>query len=318
MERSREQQTASTLLMIRPVAFAYNAQTAQTNRFQDAGLALDAGEAQRRAGLEFDGLVHALRSAGVRVLVFDDTPEPHTPDALFPNNWVSFHEDGTQVVYPLQAENRRHEVRRDLLAALEQEHGFAPSRTVDLRALVPAEMYLEGTGSLVLDRVHTIAYACLSPRTHAAAAQRFAQELGYEVLTFHAADAGGVPVYHTNVLLCVGRLFAALCTPAIGDRAECERVTRSLRDTGHELIELSMPQLEAFAGNMLEVRSEAGEARIVMSTRALRSLTQGQRERLEHYGEIVTAPLDTIEGLAGGSARCMLAEVFLPSRRHDA
>ena len=315
VERSREQQTTSTLLMIRPVAFAYNAETAETNRFQDAELAIEPAEAQRRAGLEFDGLVSALRGAGVRVLVFDDTPEPHTPDALFPNNWISFHGDGTQVIYPLQAENRRREVRSDVLEALAAEHGLAPSRTVDLRALVPADTYLEGTGSLVLDRAHAIAYACHSPRTHAAALERFALEMSYQVIAFHAVDAGGVPVYHTNVLLCVGRAFAALCTPAISDRAECECVTRSLRDTGHDLIELSFQQMDAFAGNMLEVQSDSGEARIIMSASARRSLMPEQLECIERHGEIVATPLETIEGLAGGSARCMLAEVFLPRRR---
>lgn len=314
MEGSREQQTASTVLMIRPVAFTYNAETAETNRFQHTGLSIEPAEAQRRAGAEFDGLVNALRGAGVDVVVFEDTPEPRTPDALFPNNWVSFHGDGTQVIYPMQADSRRREVRSDVLGALETEHGFAAARTVDLRTLVPAQTYLEGTGSLVLDRPNAIAYACYSPRTHPAALERFAQEMDYDVIGFHAVDACGVPVYHTNVILCVGRAFAALCTPALADAAERERVTRSLCDTGHELIELSFQQMEAFAGNMLEVQSASGAARIVMSTGARDSLTAEQLGRIERHGQVVAAPLETIESLGGGSARCMLAEVFLPRR----
>lgn len=301
--------------MIRPVAFAGNPQTRPSNAFQQ----LDSGEvgaANQAAALrEFDGLVGALEKAGVTVHVFDDTHEPHTPDSIFPNNWVSFHADGTVVLYPMLAENRRLERRLDLLEVLSTKHGFHASRVLDLTRHEHAGRYLEGTGSLVLDRVHRIAYACVSPRTDLDVLGDFAQQLDYDIVAFEAHDAAGMAIYHTNVLMSVGERFAAVCLSAI--RAdERDGVLNQLRGTGRTVIDLSMQQMNAFAGNMLELGSSLTGSVVAMSERARDALTVEQRATLESSaGPIVAAPIPTIEQLGGGSVRCMLAELHIPKKQ---
>lgn len=310
---SREPQSASDVLMIRPTSFAGNPQTLPSNGFQGTIARLSAAEVQSAAALELDELVSALTNAGVRAHVFVDTPEPHTPDAIFPNNWVSFHADGTVVLYPMLAENRRHERRTELLERLSVERGFRIARIIDLTCHERQGKFLEGTGSLVLDRVNRIAYACISPRTDMDVLGDFAQQLDYEVVAFEALDAAGTPVYHTNVLMCVGTRFAAICSACI--RAdERQGVLDMLRTTGHEIVDLSLAQLVEFAGNMLELRSARGENVIAMSKRALESLSASQRAVLERSGPIVAASIPTIETLGGGSVRCMLAEIHLPKK----
>ncbi|HKU17143.1 MAG TPA: arginine deiminase-related protein [Steroidobacteraceae bacterium] len=307
---SDELQSTADILMIRPVRFGSNPETLESNRFQTAQSELAAG-AQLAAAAEFDGLAAALRAAGVNVHVFEDTPEPHTPDSLFPNNWVSFHADGSVVLYPMLAPNRRAERRNDLLEALSARHGFRIRRVLDLTPHEGAGKFLEGTGSLVLDRVHRIAYACVSPRTDLDVLGDFAQQLDYEVVAFEAVDAGGAPIYHTNVLMCIGTRFAAVCSACIRED-ERAAVLDALRTTGHTLVDLSMEQLGAFAGNMLELRSARSGHVVAMSSRALDSLSPQQRGLIEqHAGPIVAAPIPTIETLGGGSVRCMLAEIHL-------
>jgi hypothetical protein len=306
-------QSAADLMMIRPARFAANPLTAASNRFQSVGSDATLQRDRSAALAEFDALVEQLRRAGVRVHVFDDTDEPHKPDAIFPNNWVSFHADGTVVLYPMMADNRRLERRMDLLEALDLEHGFHIARTIDLSPRESAGKFLEGTGSLVLDRIHRIAYACLSPRTDMDVLGEFAQRLDYEVVAFDAVDRSGAPIYHTNVVMSVGTAFAAVCGACIG-ASQRDAVIGRLRATDHDVIELTEDQLHAFAGNMLEVRSASGAPVIAMSETALRSLSSEQRRRLERHGEIVSTPIPTIERLGGGSVRCMLAEVLLPQR----
>ncbi|HJY41076.1 MAG TPA: arginine deiminase-related protein, partial [Steroidobacteraceae bacterium] len=248
------------------------------------------------------------------VHVIDDTPEPHTPDSLFPNNWVSFHADGSVVLYPMLAPNRRAERRNDVLEALSASHGFRIARVLDLTAHESRDKFLEGTGSLVLDRVHRVAYACVSPRTDVDVLGDFAQQLDYDVVAFEAVDAAGAAIYHTNVLMCVGTRFAAVCSACIRED-ERAAVIDALRTTGHSIVDLSMEQLAAFAGNMLELRSARAGGVVAMSTRARDSLSPQQRGLIEqHAGPIVAAPIPTIETLGGGSVRCMLAEIHLPKK----
>ncbi len=308
----KEPQLASTVMMIRPVRFESNPLTAASNRFQGRNEA-SAAEQQAQALEEFEGLVTALRDAGINVIVIDDTPEPHTPDAIFPNNWISMHADGRVVLYPMEAENRRTERRMDIVDHLDKEAGRIVSDVVDLSGHEAVGHFLEGTGSMVLDRANRIAYACLSSRTHLDPLGDFAQRMGYEVVAFEAVDSGGVPIYHTNVLMNVGEALAVICDEAIPREDQREAVLMRLRETGHEVVSLSYAQLDAFAGNMLELRNARGERVLAMSRQALDSLDNEQRAALEANGRIVSAPIDNIESSAGGSVRCMLAEVHLPT-----
>lgn len=300
-------------MMIRPVTFAGNVQTQASNLFQAREPGVASANAQKLAAAEFDALVAALRAGGVNVHVFDDTPEPHTPDSIFPNNWVSFHADGTVVLYPMLALNRRAERREDLLHALSATHNYRIGRVIDLTSHERNEKYLEGTGSLVLDRMHRIAYACVSPRTDLDVLGDFAQQLDYDIVAFEASDAECAPIYHTNVLMSVGERFAAVCAECIRED-ERAGVIDALRSTGRRVIELTLDQMTAFAGNMLELSSAKGPI-VAMSARALEALSAAQREVLvECSGPIVASPIPTIETLGGGSVRCMLAEIFLPKR----
>ncbi len=308
-----EQQCAADVLMIRPANFAGNPQTAATNRFQQAGSA-DISATQSAAAAEFDGLVAALRAAGVRVHVAQDTAAPVKPDAIFPNNWFSTHADGSLVLYPMLAENRRWERRLDLIQALAMQEGFKISRTVDLTSHEARGEFLEGTGSLVLDRVNRFAYACVSPRTDLNVLGAFAQQLDFELVTFEATDRSGVPLYHTNVLMCIGTGFAAIASAAIRE-TERAGVLGALRSTGHEIIDLTYGQLEGFAGNMLALRDDRGAPLIALSTSALDVLEPQQRAALSRLGgPLISTPIPTIEKFGGGSVRCMLAEIHLPRR----
>ncbi len=312
-----ESQLASTVLMIRPVRFESNPETAESNRFQGRTGA-SAAEQQQAASAEFDGLVAALGEHGVTVLVFDDTPEPHTPDSVFPNNWVSFHADGRVVLYPMEATNRRLERRLDIIEQIGDEHGFAVSEIVDLSGHEGDGQYLEGTGSMVLDRSGHLAYACLSSRTHLGPLGDFAQRMDYEVVSFDAVDRDGVPIYHTNVLMNVGEALAVICDEAISREDQRAAVLQSLQDSGRKIISLSYDQLDAFAGNMLELRGPGGGRLVAMSQQAYDSLDDEQRRTLRDNGEVLAVPIDNIEASAGGSVRCMLAEVHLPqSPRED-
>ena len=300
--------------MVRPAAFNYNPQTAATNKMQRTAVQA-AASPQAQALSEFEQFTQALRSEGIEVCAVEDSPDPPKPDAIFPNNWVSFHQDGTLVLYPMQAENRRLERRPEIISAVVQQLGFKVTRVVDLTAHENAGRFLEGTGSLVLDRRNRIAYASLSPRTHPAVVEEWARELGYEVVLFEACDRQGVPYYHTNVLMCVGARIAVLgsCAMSAEDRA---RVIEKLEITGHDVIEIQYDEIEQFAGNMLELASwdEAlGDYRLlVMSETARRALRPEVYTRLSAGTDYILAvPVPTIERLGGGSVRCMIAEVFL-------
>jgi len=285
--------------------------TAESNVFQGRSNATPQ-EQQKAAAVEFDALVDALRSARINVLVENDTSDPHTPDSIFPNNWVSFHGDGRVVLYPMEAHNRRTERRRDIIDRLANEHGFQITDILDLSEHEAAEHYLEGTGSMVLDRSNKVAYACLSSRTQLGPLGDFAQRMDYDVVSFDAVDRNGVPIYHTNVLMNVGEAMAVICGEAIARDEQREAVLARLAASGHSIVHLSFEQLDAFAGNMLELRNSDGERVLAMSTQAWDSLDAAQRASLKENARIVSVPIDTIESSAGGSVRCMLAEVHLP------
>ena len=307
----QEQQLATTVLMVRPVKFQSNPMTAESNLFQGRSTATP-DEQQTAAVGEFDTLVAALREAGISVIVTDDLPEPHTPDSIFPNNWVSFHSDGRVVLYPMEAPNRRTERRTEVIERLNTEFGFHVSEIVDLTAHERDLHYLEGTGSMVLDRANHIAYACLSTRTQLDPLGDFAQRMDYDVVAFDAVDRGGIPIYHTNVLMNIGESLAVICDVAIPDDNQRKAVLARLKDSGHEVVSLSYDQLDAFAGNMLELRSNNGERIVAMSSQAHASLTEAQLTILKANGQILSSSIDNIEMSAGGSVRCMLAEVHLP------
>jgi hypothetical protein len=302
----RNSQTTSHVLMVRPWSFFSNPETAVTNAFQSTDHT-DAVTPQAQA--EFDQMVARLRELGVSVTVVQDTPEPLTPDAVFPNNWLSTHADGTVITYPMQPSNRRTERRDDVVCALGAEHGFEIRRQLDLSSLEAQDIFLEGTGSLVLDRVNRRAYACYSPRTHEAAFARFCAEMNYDAVGFDAAGSDGTPVYHTNVLMCVGSKFIVVCLDSIREKQR-DQVKRTMAQD-HEVIAISLAQMNAFAGNMLELQDANGRALIVMSQTAHDCLNDQQREQLAGYGQLVALSIPTIE-TAGGSVRCMLAEIFLP------
>jgi hypothetical protein len=308
----QEPQSAGTVLMVRPACFGFNPQTAGSNAFQHpAHLPHDAAQAKVLA--EFDALAEALDSVGVTVLVAADTPEPPKPDAIFPNNWVSFHADGTVTLYPMLAPNRRLERRDEILERVVRGGGFRVARTVDLTHREHEEKYLEGTGSVVLDRSHRIAYACESPRTDLDVLGEFAQLLDYELMAFEALDGAGQPIYHTNVLMAVGSGFAVVCGEAIGRDLQRDAVFSRLETTGREIIDISLTQMLEFAGNILELAPGKGTV-IALSERALRSLSPEQRRALESHGELLAVAIPTIERLGGGGVRCMLAEMHLPRR----
>jgi len=300
-----EAQAAGAVLMIRPRHFGANAETAATNFFQ--GDAQAAPDSALRAQREFDALAFALASAGVLVYQFNGLPKPALPDEVFPNNWLSLHADGTAVLYPLLAENRRRERRPDIITALQREHGLRVKRVVDLTELETRGQYLEGTGSLVLDRTRRVAYAALSPRTHPSALAEFGRAFGYETVAFTAVDRATRPIYHTNVLLSLGTRFAALCTSSIADAAERRAVCACIESSGREIIDLSFAELEQFAGNLLELNGVQGPV-IALSAGALAALATDKRHALERFGRLVTADIATIERVGGGSVRCMLAE----------
>jgi hypothetical protein len=310
--RAPRQQCADTVLMVRPQAFGFNPETAPTNTFQQPPGAQ--GDARALARAEFERLAQALRSEGVSVCTVDDSVPPSKPDAVFPNNWLSFHEDGTLVLYPMATASRRAERRQEVIDAAVAEVGFRVRHLLDLTYFEDEGKFLEGTGSLVLDRINRVAYACISARTHPQVVSEWAQEFGYEPVTFSARNPAGVPLYHTNVLMCIGERVVIVGSEAIdaGDRA---RVLEHLRAGGREVLEIGQAEIGQFAGNMLELGTwdEAlGDSRVlVMSERARRALQPAAFEQLSGCTDALLAvPVPTIERLGGGSVRCMLAEVF--------
>ncbi len=306
---------ASAALMIRPVWFEYNQQTAETNAFQHRPSA-SPDELLHRAQEEFDGLARALSAAGVNLVIVEDDPGAFTPDAIFPNNWVSFHESGHAVIYPMAVPVRRAEVRPELIDLVEQRLGVRWPHRVDLTPLAERGAYLEGTGSVVIDHQTGTAYACRSLRTTERGFAEFTRTLGYDGVLFDAHDESGTPYYHTNVMMSVGTDYAAICVEAIPE-ADRPRVVDRLEAAGKRIVPLTRTQTAKFAGNMIELASAAGDALLVMSEQARESLDDDQARVLESLGRIVSSDLSTIEFVAGGSARCMIASIHTPDPAPD-
>lgn len=332
-------QTTDKVLMIRPVRFSYNSQTAVNNAFQESGIPEELS--QRQALKEFDAYVEMLRNEGIEVMVVEDTATPHTPDSIFPNNWLSLHSadelaEGASrvaVLYPMFAENRRAERRQDIIEALTgavapscvaaadspdctgaaDAPSCASAALLDLTSYEKRNLFLEGTGSLILDRNEHLAYACQSPRTCEEVLEEWSSKMGYDYFLFHAEDMNGNPIYHTNVMMSVGEQLAVVCLDAITDIEERMSLIELLEESDKEIVEISLEQMNEFAGNMLQLHTvKEGELKyiMVMSARAKDSLDQDQIEAIEKYCKIVAPDLEFIERNGGGSARCMLAEIF--------
>ncbi len=307
-------QTTNSILMIRPVAFRMNEQTAVNNYYQKVLDGLLPATVNAKAQQEFDAFVEKLTAAGVDVTVVDDTLNPDTPDSIFPNNWISFHENGDVALYPMFAENRRQERREDILDILEDK-GFVINNIVDYTSAEEDGFFLEGTGSLLLDRANAKAYCALSPRADEELFIEFCEDFDYAPVIFEAfqtVDSERKLIYHTNVMMCLGETFAVICADCIDDKKERKMVLDNLKENGKEIILITEAQMNNFAGNMLEVRGANDKRYLVMSAAAHQSLTPKQTEQLEKHAEILSSSLDTIEACGGGSARCMMAEIFLP------
>ncbi|MDY3351611.1 arginine deiminase-related protein [Riemerella anatipestifer] len=304
-------QTTNTVLMIEPVAFGYNAQTAENNYFQ---VNSENEDTQSKALQEFKNFVEKLRSKGIAVVSIQDTLEPHTPDSIFPNNWVSFGADGRVILYPMYAPNRRDERRMDILDNLKNQ-GFKISEVVDLTSSEKDSIFLEGTGSIIFDHDNKLAYGSVSLRLDEKLFREFCEKFGYTPVVFHSYQTAGterLPIYHTNVMMCVADRFVVICLDCIDDLEERQNVVDTIKKSGKEIIEISEEQMQNFAGNMLQVHNNEGKKFLVMSQSAYQSLSPNQVENIEKYSEIIYSDLSTIETNGGGSARCMLAEVFLP------
>lgn len=307
-------QTTNSILMIRPVAFRMNEQTAVNNYYQKVLAGLSPESVNAKAQEEFDAFVHKLRMVGVNVIVVNDTLNPDTPDSIFPNNWISFHENGDVVLYPMFAENRREERREDILDIIE-ENGFVISEIMDYSSAEKEGFYLEGTGSLILDRVNSKAYCALSPRADEELFIEFCEDFEYFPVIFEGfqtVNGERKPIYHTNVMMCIGETFAVICADCIDDKKERKMVLDSLRGDEKEIILITEEQVNKFAGNMLELKGADDRRYLVMSNSAYKSLTKKQIAQLEEHVTILSSNLDTIEASGGGSARCMMAEIFLP------
>jgi len=309
-------QTTNSILMIRPVAFRMNEQTAVNNYYQKVLDGLSPETANAKAQAEFDAFVDKLRGKGIDVIVVEDTLAPDTPDSIFPNNWISFHENKDVALYPMFAENRRQERRDDILDILE-ERGFEIENVVDYTSAEEDNIFLEGTGSMIIDRPNQKVYCALSPRADEELLIAFCEDFEYTPIIFEAyqtVNGERKLIYHTNVMMCIGETFAVVCADSIDDKKERKMVLDSLREDGKEIILITEDQVNNFAGNMLHVRGAEDKSYIVMSAAAHQALTPQQIAQLEKHGEILSSSLDTIEACGGGSARCMMAEVFLPRK----
>ncbi len=299
-------QTTSHILMIRPSHFDFNKETAVNNSFQ-----INTGDhlVPEKALNEFDQFVIKLRSYDIDVTVVQDTADPYTPDSIFPNNWISFHSEDTICLYPMFAENRRKERKQSVLDQISSK--FVLTNTIDFTEQEERARFLEGTGSMVLDREHKIAYACLSVRTDENILQQFCDEMGYTPLVFEAVDADKYPIYHTNVMMCVADQFVVICLDSIHNQDEKDILIKTLLRTGKVIIQISIDQMNHFAGNMLQLENNSGTKYLVMSTQAFQSLTEEQIKQIKVFNEIIHSDISTIEKNGGGSARCMIAEIFL-------
>lgn len=311
-------QVTNTILMIRPINFRMNEQTAVNNYFQEE---IDSTSAavNQKAQEEFDAFVYVLRDKGVNVIVIDDTEDPDTPDSIFPNNWISFHRNGAVGLYPMFAENRRNERREDILERLERE-GFQIENIIDYTSAEEENLFLEGTGSLLIDRVNQIVYCALSARAEEELIIKFCEDFNCLPVIFTAnqtVDGERLPIYHTNVMMCLAETFSIICLDTIDDKKEKKNMVRRLKESGKEIIVINEKQMHHFAGNMLQVLGTDAQRYLVMSSQAYHSLTLCQITVIEKHCPIVHSSLETIETCGGGSARCMMAEVFLPRMKSD-
>ena len=302
--------------MIEPIAFKFNKQTASNNYFQKKNDSLTNDQVQANALVEFKALVRKLEEKGVSVLVFKDNDDLNTPDAIFPNNWISFHENKSVVLYPLYAKNRRYERRIDIIDSLRKEHNFSISKILDYSEFEDNAQFLEGTGSLMLDRENKICYACLSERTNKELVLKFCKDFSFTPILFNAfqtVNKERLKIYHTNVIMNIGITYAVVCFDAIDKVDEKEMVRDQLLKSGKDIIEINESQLDQFAGNMLQVMGD--QPYLVMSLTAYNSLSKEQISRLESHNPIIHSNLSTVENYGGGSARCMMAEIFLPTKK---
>jgi hypothetical protein len=301
-------------MMVRPYAFRFNEETAADNHFQRK-LGLGEKEATERALIEFDGLVALLRENGIEVIVFQDDAYPETPDSVFPNNWVTFHQDGRVAMFPMAAMSRRGEKREEMFDIIADDFGYGIKEIEDFTGFESEGLFLEGTGSMVLDRENGIAYAALSKRTDLFVLETFCERFDFEYVAFTANQNVGterLPLYHTNVMMALGTGYAVICATCIDDETERKEVISQLKKSGKKIIEITEDQCNRFAGNILELQGESGRRFCVMSSTAFESLRNDQIEAIRKHAEIIHAPLGTIEAFGGGSARCMMAEIFLP------
>lgn len=297
-------------MMVRPANFGFNEETAGNNAFQINDTSLSVQEIKEKAILEFDAFAQKLKDAGITVHLVEDVPIPVNPDAVFPNNWVSFHENGTLITYPMFAPVRRNERREEILEKIRED--FEIIKRLYFEYGEKKNKFLEGTGSMVIDRQNQIVYACRSVRTNEEMLDHFCEELDVEEVLFDAVDENGMPIYHTNVMMALGETFVVICLDTIRDINERHELLERFEETDKEVIEISLEQMSAFAGNMLQVRNNAGESILVMSQQAFESLEEEQIEQIESHTKILYSDISTIETYGGGSARCMIAEIFLP------
>ncbi|MFK7924228.1 MAG: citrulline utilization hydrolase CtlX [Bacteroidia bacterium] len=305
---ARPKQITSSLFMVRPQSFGFNAETAESNAFMQQDHSQTSQEIRELAIAEFDAFVQLLREAKIEITVFEDQAVPPTPDAVFPNNWISTHQNGKLFLYPVLAQSRRLERRQDIVDHIQQHSG--PYELIDLSPWEEKGQFLESTGSMIMDRINQRVYACISPRTNAELMQHFCEKADCEAVLFYAHDQDGQEIYHTNVMMALGLGFAVICLDSISDLVERQNVIDKLDESGHKIIEITMDQVNAFAGNMLQVENIEGERYLVMSSRAHQSLRPDQLQKLAHYSNILVGPLDVIETYGGGSVRCMMAEIF--------
>lgn len=315
MTQPNKVQITGHLMMIRPKNFGYNAETAKSNAFQtEPEKTGESSETIREEALvEFDNFVGLLERNGVRVTVVEDKNDPITPDAVFPNNWVSFHQNGTAITYPMQSESRRFERDESIIDQLAEK--LEVHAVFNLDTYEDKGLFLEGTGSMILDRVNSIVYACLSPRTDLAVLEVFCKLLNYRKVVFHAVDGGRQPIYHTNVMMALGQSFVVICMDSILDAKEKDTLKKYFYDTKKEIINITLDQMNAFAGNMLQVKNDRNTPLLIMSSQAHASLRPDQIRHLERHSQILHAPIPTIETYGGGSVRCMMAEVFLAEKK---
>ena len=308
----KKQQTTSNILMVRPSNFGFNEETAQNNAFQTKDESLSHEQISEKARVEFDIFVETLRGQGVNVVVAEDSMTPLKPDAVFPNNWVTMHDDGTMILYPMFAQARRLERDENIIQLIENQ--FVVKTKIHLEQYESVEKYLEGTGSMIIDRANEIVYACLSVRTDLTLLDELCDMLHYKRVAFTAVDGNGQDIYHTNVMMALGESFVVVCLETIRDEAERLNLIKLFELTNKEIIEISLAQMMLFAGNMLQVRNDEGDTFLVMSDQAYNSLNTAQINHIQRHTQIIFADIKTIETYGGGSARCMMAEIFLDKK----